>query len=116
MAVPLLSKDRELATGDQRDGLKIKVTDAKGPRSSGSSYSLCYDCNKVIYNIWRDGAMAPGQRNRFYCTCEGEQSPMVDQVVQVWDIDDVESDPEVIKEIRSMVKDAKERASNRAGK
>jgi hypothetical protein len=98
-ATPLVTKDRELATGDQRDGLKIKVTDAKGPRSGGSSYQLCYDCNKVIYNIFRDGAMAPGQRNRFYCTCDGEQSPMIEQVVTVFDVEDVTT-PEEAKQFK----------------
>jgi hypothetical protein len=112
MTIPTVTKDRELATGDTRDGVKIKVTDAKGPRSGGSAYSLCYECNKVVYNIWRDGAMAPDHRNRFFCTCEGEQSPIVNQLVQVWDVDDVEKDPKVIKEIREMVKSAKERLNS----
>jgi hypothetical protein len=91
MTAQPITKDRELATGDTRDGLKLRVTDAKGPRSGGSSYSLCYECNKVVYNMFRDGAMAPGQRNRFYCTCDGEQSPMIEQVVTVFDVEDVAS-------------------------
>jgi hypothetical protein len=94
--------DRDLAAGD----IKIKVKEAKGPSTRSGTYTFCYDCNKVLYNIWRDGAMAPGPRNKFFCTCDGEESPIVEQLVTVWDVDDVEKDPEVIKEIRKMVKDA----------
>ena len=82
----------------------------QGPRQTDSYYTFCPNCKKVIYDVWRDSPMSPDIRNTNFCTCLGTQDPIQQQKVTIFDVEDVESDPEVIKEIREMVKDAKERS------
>lgn len=96
--------DRELGVGDQNSGIKLKVTDAKGPKIGGNSYWLCQNCNKVVYSIYRDGPLADDTRNRVFCTCEGIQD-MGNQkmLVNVVGVEDV-ANPQEVKEFREWLK------------
>lgn len=89
MTTPVVSKDRELGVGSPESGVKLKITDPKGP-STGGGYYFCPVCNKVVYSIYRDGPMGDETRNRFYCTCDGEQDMLNQtQVVTVLGLEDI---------------------------
>ena len=57
------------------------VQDAKGP-AKGGSHSFCYDCHRVIYNIWKYGPVSPARYNKNFCTCNGRW--------EGWDQEDIE--------------------------
>ena|ERR1700686_184688 len=88
-------KDRELGIGNSEEGTRLKITDAKGPKVGGNSYYLCGTCNKVVYNIYRDGPIADYTRNRVFCTCDGTQDMgSQTQTITVLDVEDVTSKKE----------------------
>jgi hypothetical protein len=104
----IVNRDRELAVGSPESGVKLKISDAKGPTSGSRYYLLCPDCNKVVYSIWRDGPMADETRNTYYCTCDGKQDMSnQQQTVTVLDVEDV-AKPKEAKEFRAWLENQKQ--------